>query len=208
MYTYRTTEEERMDCVKIGKLIASLRKEHGLTQKALAEKIYVSDKAVSKWERGIGCPDVSLLPRLSEILGTALNELLEGELSPNKKDIGNLRRINFYVCPYCGNIVNSTSPCSITCCGRTLKALTPKTPDEKHQLTVEEIDDSLYVSNRHPMSKDHYLGFIALVTESTFWLHRLYPEQDAATSYPKFFKGGTLFSYCSNHGLQIQRIVS
>ena len=54
-----------MDCEKIGKLIRSLRRERGLTQLGLAEQMHISDKAVSKWERGLGCPDVSLLPELS-----------------------------------------------------------------------------------------------------------------------------------------------
>lgn len=51
-----------MDCAKIGTLIRTLRRERGLTQLALAEKMQISDRAVSKWERGFGCPDVSLLP--------------------------------------------------------------------------------------------------------------------------------------------------
>ena len=58
-----------MDYHKVGTLISSLRKEKGYTQKQLAEMIQVSDKAVSKWERGMGCPDVSLLGELSAALG-------------------------------------------------------------------------------------------------------------------------------------------
>ncbi|WP_295209879.1 helix-turn-helix transcriptional regulator [Ruminococcus sp.] len=54
-----------MDYKKIGELICQLRKEKGLTQLQLAEKLHVSDKAVSKWERGIGCPDVSILNALA-----------------------------------------------------------------------------------------------------------------------------------------------
>ena len=56
-----------MDNVKIGQLIYRLRKEKRLTQLQLAEQLGVSDKAVSKWERGMGCPEVSLLPDLSNI---------------------------------------------------------------------------------------------------------------------------------------------
>ncbi|MDD3920104.1 MAG: helix-turn-helix transcriptional regulator, partial [Eubacteriales bacterium] len=88
-----------MDCEKIGKLIATLRKEKGLTQKALAELLYVSDRAVSKWERGLGCPEVSLLPALSGALEVDLEKMLEGELSPNSADGGNMKRIQFYMCP-------------------------------------------------------------------------------------------------------------
>ena len=53
-----------MDCEKTGKLIRRLRQEKGYTQAGLADRLHVSDKAVSKWERGLGCPDISLLPQL------------------------------------------------------------------------------------------------------------------------------------------------
>ena len=56
-----------MDCQKVGDLIYRLRKEKQLTQKELANQIGISDKTISKWERGLGCPDVSLLKDLSEI---------------------------------------------------------------------------------------------------------------------------------------------
>ena len=59
-----------MDQIRTGSLIRQLRTERGLTQKQLAERINVSDKAVSKWERGNGCPDVSLLTALAEVLDT------------------------------------------------------------------------------------------------------------------------------------------
>ena len=55
-----------MDCGKVGALIGRLRRERGLTQRELAGRLLVSDKAVSKWERGAGCPDVSLLAPLAE----------------------------------------------------------------------------------------------------------------------------------------------
>lgn len=61
-----------------GSFLAQLRREKGWTQKDLAEKLYVSDKAVSKWERGLSVPDVSLLLPLAELLGISVTELLEG----------------------------------------------------------------------------------------------------------------------------------
>lgn len=70
-----------MDQVKIGKLIATLRKEKGLTQGELGEKVGVSDGAVSKWERGTTCPDISIINTLSKTLGITSDELLTGELS-------------------------------------------------------------------------------------------------------------------------------
>ena len=58
-----------MDTEKMGALIAKMRKEKGLTQKELADQLHVTDRAVSKWERGICCPDISLLEDLANILG-------------------------------------------------------------------------------------------------------------------------------------------
>lgn len=67
-----------MDCGKIGGLIGRLRRERGMTQRELADRLQVTDKAVSKWERGLGCPDVSLLTDLSAALGVDLSALLAG----------------------------------------------------------------------------------------------------------------------------------
>lgn len=68
-----------LDKEKCGAFLAGLRKEKGLTQKELAERLFVSDKAVSKWERGQSMPDVALLPPLAEALGVTVTELLQGE---------------------------------------------------------------------------------------------------------------------------------
>lgn len=68
-----------MDNAKTGTLIAMRRKELGLTQKELAEKLHISDRTVSKWERGAGFPDVSLLEPLADVLGLSVLDLIEGE---------------------------------------------------------------------------------------------------------------------------------
>ena len=68
-----------MDLIKIGKYIAGKRKSLGMTQKQLAEKLGMSDKSVSKWERGVCLPDVSVYKELCSILGISLNEFLAGE---------------------------------------------------------------------------------------------------------------------------------
>ena len=73
-----------MDLIKIGKYIAFKRKEQGLTQKQLAEKLNMSDKSVSKWERGICLPDVSVYLELCKILGISINEFLAGEDIPKE----------------------------------------------------------------------------------------------------------------------------
>lgn len=70
---------KHMDLVKIGKYIAGKRKDLGMTQKQLAEKLGMSDKSVSKWERGVCLPDVSVYSELCQILGISINEFLAGE---------------------------------------------------------------------------------------------------------------------------------
>ncbi len=78
-YRYAKRKEHYMNQDKIGKFISISRKNKGLTQKQLAEKLEVSINAVSKWERGLNLPDASLMKELCMILGITLNELFEGE---------------------------------------------------------------------------------------------------------------------------------
>ena len=61
----------------LGTMIAELRKQHGMTQLELAEKMGVTDKAVSKWERDLSCPDINSLPNLAEILGLSVEDLMQ-----------------------------------------------------------------------------------------------------------------------------------
>lgn len=96
-----------MDNSKVGELIRRLRKESHMTQLQLAEKLHVSDKAVSKWERGMGCPEVSLIIELSRIFEVDMQDLLSGELNRNELLGGNMKKMKFYVCPHCGNLVTS-----------------------------------------------------------------------------------------------------
>ena len=74
-----------MDLIKIGKFIADCRKEKKLTQEQLAEKLYITDRAVSKWERGLSLPDADKMLELCDILDINVNELLSGE-KINMKD--------------------------------------------------------------------------------------------------------------------------
>jgi len=76
-----------MDSIKIGKLIAKLRKEKDLTQQQLGDIMGVTDRAVSKWERGLSVPDIANINRLSTFLGISSDELLAGELKENDNDI-------------------------------------------------------------------------------------------------------------------------
>lgn len=68
-----------------GKMIAAFRKQHGMTQLELAEKMGVTDKAVSKWERDLSCPDVNTLPKLAELFHVSMEELMQGQAAPGRR---------------------------------------------------------------------------------------------------------------------------
>ena len=84
-----------MDLIRIGQYIAGKRKALGLTQKQLAEKLGVSDKSVSKWERGVCLPDVSLYTELCAALGIGINEFLSGDDIAETICRAGQRRISF-----------------------------------------------------------------------------------------------------------------
>lgn len=189
-----------MDCSKTGKIILELRKEKGMTQKQLADAINISDKTVSKWERGLGCPDVSLLGELSEVLEVNVEKLLGGCLDKNETDGGNMKKLKFYVCPECGNIMTSTGKSEISCCGRKLSELTAVKADENHGVKIEATDDESYVVFDHEMTKQHFISFVAYSTCDRLTMVRLYPEQNAEVRFPRL-RGGRFYFYCNEHGL-------
>lgn len=107
-----------MDLIKIGKYIAFKRKEQGLTQKQLAEKLNMSDKSVSKWERGICLPDVSVYLELCKILDISINEFLAGEDIPKEtieqkaeENIIQITKDNKNKQKYLKKIINSYACC-------------------------------------------------------------------------------------------------
>jgi len=193
---------DNMDCSKVGKLIFGLRKEKGMTQKQLADAMNISDKAISKWERGLGCPDVSLLRELSEVLNVNIEKILLGDLEPNNADGGNMRKLKFYTCPNCGNTLTSTGESDVSCCGRKLAPLIPKPAEGIHKLTVEEIEEDYYVTFKHEMSKKHYISFIAYVAYDKVLFVKLYPEQGSEVRFPKMY-GGKIYMGCNQHGLWV-----
>ena len=77
----------------IGEVISSLRKEKNMTQNDLAEKMNVTDKAVSKWERNLSCPDVNSIPKLAEILGVSVEELLNAQTKQDDNKIDEIINI-------------------------------------------------------------------------------------------------------------------
>lgn len=181
-----------------GGVIRALREQRHLTQRELGDRLCVSDKAVSKWENGRGLPDITLLEPLAAELGVSVAELLAGEQVVNRNRSGNLKKLCLYVCPVCGNVLTALGEASISCCGVALPALEPE--EDGHEIQVERIEHEFYVTLDHPMTKEHYISFLALVNSDRLALIKLYPEQDCAARFS--MQGhGILYAYCNHHGL-------
>lgn len=172
----------------------------GYDSKAACGCTNISDKTISKWERGLGCPDVSLLGELSDVLGINIEKILLEYLDPNSVDGGNMKKINFFVCPNCGNVITSTGKADASCCGRKLEALQAKPADDSHRVNVEKIEDDYYITFNHEMSKAHNISFVAYVSYDRVLLIKLYPEQNGEVRFPQMHEG-KLYFYCSQHGL-------
>lgn len=187
-----------------GTTIRNLREKRGLTQAQLGERIGVGSKAVSKWETGKGLPDISLIDPLAKALGVSVIELMSGEDIQNQNISCNILRSKLYVCPICGNVLHATGDAVISCCGIALPPLEAEDPDEEHTVSMEQVEDEQFVSVEHPMTKEHYISFLAWVTSDSFQLVKLYPEGNAQTRF-KMRGHGILYLYCNRHGLMKKR---
>lgn len=194
-----------MDKYVTGSVIRRLRERKQMTQEELAERIHVSGKAVSKWETGRGYPDISLLGPLAEALGISVIELLSGEDVRNRNRAANMRRGQFYLCPVCGNVICAAGEAVVSCCGITLPPLEAEEPDPEHSLRVERVEDEYWVTLEHPMTKEHYITFLAAVSDQRIQLVKLYPEWGAEARF-KIDGGKDLYACCNRHGLYKFRI--
>lgn len=189
-----------MNPIKVGQLICQLRKEKGWTQKQLAEQLGLCAKTISKWETGNGSPDLSVWRALADVLQVSVKDLLSGELSENEQYGGNMKKIQFYICPQCGNVITATANSEISCCGKQLTACQAQPIDTAHTVQVEEIENDYYLTWQHPMHKTHHIQFAAYVIYDRVLLMRLYPEQESALRFPRMQRG-LLYFYCSQDGL-------
>ena len=189
-----------MNTYVTGTTIRNLREDRRMTQAELAEKLGVSSKTVSKWETAKGLPDITLLQPLAQALGISVIELMNGEHITNRNISANLLRGKFYVCPICGNIIHSTGNAVVSCCGVTLPPLEAEDADDSHPITVENVEDEHFITVHHPMTKEHFISFIAFVTSDRVQLVKFYPEGNAETRLQ--LRGrGYLYYYCNRHGL-------
>ena len=189
-----------MDNYVTGAVIRRLREGKHMTQEALAERIHVSAKAVSKWETGKGFPDISLLEPLARALDISVIELLSGEDIRNRNRSANMGKVRFYVCPVCGNVILAAGEAVISCCGITLPPLEPEELDADHEARVEIVEDEYYVTVDHPMTRDHYISFLAALSDQGVQLVKLYPEGGAEARF-KISRVRQLYACCNRHGL-------
>ena len=116
--------------------------------------------------------------------------------------------VKFYVCPICGNIIGliEGNAENILCCGKKMQKMIANSTDaatEKHVPAYEKIEDEIVVrvgEVEHPMEKDHYIMWIAQISDNRTTFVRLYPKQSTETRFP-YIPGSILYAYCNKHGL-------
>lgn len=189
-----------MNSYVTGITIKTLREKRGITQAELGNQLHVSSKTISKWETAKGLPDISLLQPLAQALGVSVIELMNGQHIINQNQSSNMTRMKLFVCPVCGNVIQSIGNALISCCGITLPALEAEDPDNEHILTVENVEDECFITIHHSMTKNHYISFAVLVTADRVQMVKFYPEGNAETRMQ--LRGcGTIYWYCNQHGL-------
>ena len=194
-----------MNTYVTGTTIRQLREARNLTQAELAVRLGVSSKTVSKWETAKGLPDISLLQPLAQGLGVSVIELMNGQQITNRNISANLLRSKLYVCPICGNIIHAMGNALISCCGVTLPPLEAEEADADHEITIENVEDEHFLTIHHPMTKDHFISFLAFVTTDRFQLVKFYPEGNAETRLQ--LRGrGYLYYHCNRHGLFLRKV--
>ncbi|MBR4427594.1 MAG: helix-turn-helix domain-containing protein [Spirochaetales bacterium] len=189
-----------MDNYVTGSLIKKLRESKKMTQEELAQKVCVSDKTISKWETGRGFPDIGLVEPLAKALGISVIELLSGVDIRNRNRSFDMNKCKFYVCPICGNVIQTTGEAVISCCGITLPPLEAEAMDEEHTIKLEVVEDEYYVTLDHSMTKTHYITFLAAVSDQGVQLVKLYPEGGTETRF-KINRVERVYACCNRHGL-------
>ncbi len=214
-----------------GASIRALRERAGMTQRQLADRLGITDKAVSKWETDRGLPDITLVEPLACALGVSVAELLSGEQIVNANRAGNLLRAKFYVCPLCGNVIHATGEASISCCGIALPVLEvenaedgkiPAAPENPTGVAADQSADSSESAEATDpsahlprvevadgevyLTMDHPMGkdhFISFMAYVTTDQVFFRKLYPEQTADARFpYRGlGTIFAYCNRHGL-------
>lgn len=185
----------------VGENLRKLRLEKGYTQSQLGDLLGVSDRAVSKWERGLGCPDLSLWPQIADVFHVDVAKVIFGQVSENKTTTGNMKNTRFYVCPVCKSLTTSAEDVDVFCCSRKLEPAVAAKGDEENLLQVEvEGRTEVFLSSTHPMEKDHYISFVSYVTSDSILSRRFYPEWGIDFHLP-YLGHGRIYWNCTKDGL-------
>lgn len=113
-------------------------------------------------------------------------------------------------CAKCGALVKiiedcNCEDCGIKCCGEEMKVVTPNSIEaavEKHIPTYERVEDEIFVKVNHVMEKEHFIEWVAMVTDTREEFVKLYPKQNAECRF-KYVPGAKLYAYCNKHGLWV-----
>ena len=127
-------------------------------------------------------------------------ELMAGGEVRNRNRAANMLRSRIYVCPVCGNVIQSTGDAVVSCCGIVLPPQEAEEADEEHMIQMETVEDEYYVTVSHPMTKYHYISFLSAVSDQGIQLVKLYPEGNAEARF-KTSRVRDLYAYCNRHGL-------
>ena len=183
-----------------GEVIKKLREKNKMTQLQLAERLGVSDKTVSKWETAKGYPDITLLEPIAAAFRISVAELISGNTIHNANVSANMLRSKLYVCPVCGNVINSMGEAVIHCHGILLTPLEAEPTDEHHMIFIERVEDEYYVRIDHCMTKEHYISFVAAASSDNIQIVKLYPEGNAETRI-KLRGVKRIYFYCNRDGM-------
>lgn len=183
-----------------GAVIKELREKNKMTQLQLAEKLRVSDKAISRWETGKGYPDITLLESIADAFSISVTELISGNTVYNANVSANMLRSKFYICPVCGNVIHSMGEAVIHCHGILLTPAEAEETNEDHMIFIERVEDEYYVRIKHEMTKKHYISFIAAISHDRIQMVKLYPEGNAEARV-KINGVKRIYFYCNRDGL-------
>lgn len=192
--------KEKMNQYVTGAVIRELREKNKLTQLELAELLSVSDKTVSKWETGKGYPDITLLEPIANAFKISVTELISGNTVQNVNVSANMMRAKFYVCPVCGNVIVASGEAVINCHGVMLTPCEAEKSDERHAISLEQIEDEYFVTVEHEMTKGHYISFLAAVSSDEIRMKKLYPEGNAEARF-KIRGVRRIYYFCNRDGL-------
>lgn len=192
-----------MDYEKISTTLKFLRLQKNMTQKQLAEKLNLTEQAISKWERGHGLPDISICPTLAQVLGVNIEVILTGNFEENQEVKNNMKNLSYYICLACGNVIVSSSEASISCCGRPVQLCEMQKATDDEKMKVELIEDEYYITCDHPMTKEDYISFTAFATGEKLQVTKHYPEWNLEVRIPKYLHGKFIW-YSEKTGLKYQ----